>query len=59
MKKLALAAVLAAVATTATAGRPGPVAVEPAVVVAQTQQSTAGIIIPLLLLVAIAAVATR
>lgn len=55
MKKLALAAVLAATASTAFAGGLVEPTMEPEVVVATTTSSSGGIIIPLLLLLVVAA----
>ena len=58
MKKLALAAVMATVASTAFAGNPAPAPVEPVVIVEDTSSSAAGIIVPLLALILIAAAAS-
>ncbi|MGB3406393.1 MAG: hypothetical protein WBA67_02775 [Jannaschia sp.] len=55
MKKLALAAALAVVASTAFAGNPAPAPVEPVVIVEDTSSSAGGIIVPLLALILIAA----
>jgi hypothetical protein len=64
MKKLALAAVLSAAASTAFAGGVGskyadPI-IEPEIIVEETRKSAAGIVVPILLLVLVAAaVASR
>lgn len=58
MKKLALAAVLAATASTAYAGGLVEPTMEPEVVVAKTSSSAGGILIPLLILVLVAAAAS-
>ena len=55
MKKIALAAVLAATASTAFAGGTVEPIIEPEVVAATTSSSGGGIIIPLLLLLVVAA----
>lgn len=57
MKKLALAAVLTAAATTAFAGNPAPAPVEPVVIVEDTSSSSAGIIVPILAVILLAAAA--
>lgn len=59
MKKIALAAVLSAAASTAFAGGHGskyaePV-IEPEIIVEETRKSSAGIVVPIMLLVLIAA----
>lgn len=58
MKKIALAAALSLAATSAFAGGLVPPVVEPEIVEAQTS-SSGGVLVPLLLLVAIAAVAAK
>ncbi len=55
MKKIALAAVLAATASTAFAGGVIEPTIEPEVVAATTSSSGGGILIPLLLLLVVAA----
>ena len=55
MKKLVLAAALTAAASTAFAGSIEEPIVEQPVVVEETQGSSAGILLPLLLLIAVAA----
>lgn len=55
MKKLVLAAALAAAASTATAGNLAEPVIEAPVIVEQTQGTSAGIILPLVLLVLVAA----
>ncbi|WP_299817649.1 ferrochelatase [uncultured Jannaschia sp.] len=59
MKKIALAAVLAATAGTAFAGNiaPAPVEPEPVVIVEDTSSSSTGIIVPILALILLAAAA--
>lgn len=59
MKKLALAAALATVATSSFAGGMAEPVMEPAVVEAKTSSSAGGIIVPLLLLLVIAAAASN
>jgi hypothetical protein len=58
MKKIALAAVLAATASTAMAGGLVEPVMEPAVVEAKTSSSAGGILIPLLILLLVAAAAS-
>lgn len=58
MKKLALAAVMAAVASNATAGGLTEPVMEPAVVEAKAASSASGILIPLLILLLVAAAAS-
>ncbi len=55
MKKLALAAVLSAAATTAFAGNIEPAPLEPVVIVEDTTSSAGGIIVPLIAAIIIAA----
>ena len=55
MKKIALAAALAAAGSTAFAGNIEPVAVEPVVIVEDTSSSAGGIVVPLIALILIAA----
>jgi hypothetical protein len=55
MKKLALAAALAATASTAFAGGLVEPTMEPEVVVTETTSSSGGILVPLLLLLIVAA----
>lgn len=55
MKKIALAAIMSVVASTAFAGGMAEPVMEPEVVAAATSSSSGGIIIPLLLLLVIAA----
>jgi hypothetical protein len=55
MKKIALAAVMAATASTAFAGGLVEPVMEPEVVVTETTSSSGGILIPLLLLLVVAA----
>jgi hypothetical protein len=55
MKKIALAAALSLAATTAYAGGYADPIVEPEIIVQDTSSSTPGIIIPILLLVLVAA----
>ena len=50
MKKLVLAAALTAAASTAFAGAPAEPIIEAPVIVEETQSSSAGIIVPLILL---------
>lgn len=57
MKKLALAAVLSAAATTAFAGNIAPAPIEPVVIVEDTSSSSAGIIVPILAIILLAAAA--
>ncbi|CTQ33283.1 hypothetical protein [Jannaschia rubra] len=57
MKKLALAAVLSATATTAFAGNIAPAPVEPVVIVEDTSSSSTGIVVPILAIILLAAVA--
>ena len=57
MKKLALAALIAVAGTAAMAGSYAEPIIEPEVIVAHSSSSAAGIIIPLLLLVAVAVAA--
>lgn len=59
MKKLALAAALSVVASTAFAGGLAEPVMEPAVVEAATSSSAGGIVVPLLLLLVIAAAAAK
>jgi hypothetical protein len=59
MKKLALAAALTAVATTAFAGGMAEPVMEPEVVQAATSSSAGGVIVPLLLLLVLAAAASN
>lgn len=56
MKKLALAAMIAVIGTAALAGSYAEPIVEPEVIVAHSSSSVGGILIPLLLLAAIAAI---
>lgn len=58
MKKFALAAALTVAASTAFAGGVAEPVMEPEVVEAATSSSSAGILVPLLLLVMVAAVAS-
>ncbi len=58
MKKIALAAALAATASTAYAGGLVEPVMEPAVVEAKTSSSAGGILIPLLILILVAAAAS-
>ena len=62
MKKLALAAAFSAAATTAFAGNLAPAPVEPVVepvtIVEDTASSSAGIIVPILAIILLAAAAT-
>jgi hypothetical protein len=55
MKKVALAAVLSLAATTAMAGGMAEPVMEPEVIVEETASSDAGILVPLLFLVLVAA----
>ena len=55
MKKLVLAAALAAAASTATAGTIAEPVIEAPVIVEQTQGTSSGILLPLVLLVLVAA----
>ena len=57
MKKLALAAALSAAATTAYAGNiaPAPMEPEPVVIVEDTGNSAAGIVVPIIAVILIAA----
>ncbi|MBP9181725.1 MAG: hypothetical protein KBF78_01235 [Fuscovulum sp.] len=59
MKKLALAAALTAVATTAFAGGMAEPVMEPEVVQAATSSSAGGVIVPLLVLLVLAAAASN
>ena len=59
MKKLALAAALTAVATTAFAGGMSEPVMEPEVVQAATSSSAGGVIVPLLVLLVLAAAASN
>ena len=59
MKKLALAAALTAVATTAFAGGMAEPVMEPEIVQAATSSSAGGVIVPLLLLLVLAAAASN
>ncbi len=56
MKKLALAAVLAATATAASAGSYAEPVIEAPVIVEETSSSSTGIVLPLIALAVIAAV---
>lgn len=55
MKKLVLAAAFTAAASTAFAGAPAEPIIEAPVIVEETQSSSAGIILPLVLLAVVAA----
>ena len=55
MKKLVLAAAFTAAASTAFAGAPAEPIVEAPVIVQDTQSSSGGVILPLLILIAVAA----
>ena len=59
MKKLALAAALTAVATTAFAGGMAEPVMEPEIVQAATSSSAGGVIVPLLVLLVLAAAASN
>ena len=55
MKKLALAAALSVIASTAFAGNPAPAPVEPVVIVEDTSSSGGGVLVPLLAVILLAA----